>query len=146
MNWDGGAFHGAKLAAMIGDECLVYRRDNKPDIPWPDMLDLPGGGREGDETPAECALRELHEEFGLRLAIGRIHYARAYLSPDHGIMSHFLAVTITAAEVEAIVFGDEGRDWRLMKAADFVAHDEAAPRLRDRLADYLAAMPDNPVS
>ncbi len=137
--WDGAAFGGAKIAALLGDALLVYRRDDKPGIPFPGMLDLPGGGREGDESPAECALRELAEEFGLQLPPGRIHYARAYLLGDGATVSHFLAAHITEAEVAAVQFGDEGQDWVLLPAADFIADEDAVPRLRDWLEHYLAA-------
>ena len=62
-------FHGAKVALFIEDQLLVYRRDDRPDIPFPDMLDLPGGGREQDESGAQCVARETWEEFGLRIAV-----------------------------------------------------------------------------
>ena len=78
MTWDGAAFSGSKQAALHGDGLLVYRRDAKPGIPFPGMIDLPGGGREGEEGPAECVLRELAEEFGLRVPTERLHYCRAY--------------------------------------------------------------------
>lgn len=137
--WNGEAFAGAKLAALCDDALLVYRRDDRPDIPFPGLLDLPGGGREGDESPADCALRELAEEFGLRLAADRVHYARAYLLGDGATTSWFLAVRIDADEVAAVRFGDEGQDWALMPAADFIADADAVPRLRDWLEQYLAA-------
>ena len=76
--WDGADFAGAKLAALVDGHILTYRRDNKPGIPWPGLIDLPGGGREGDESPALCALRELHEEFGLHLPEQRIWWARPF--------------------------------------------------------------------
>lgn len=38
-------FGGAKLILFIGKQIVVLRRDQKPDIPWPGRLDLPGGGR-----------------------------------------------------------------------------------------------------
>jgi 8-oxo-dGTP diphosphatase len=139
MTWDGMAFGGAKLAAMLGDALLVYRRDDKPDIPFPGMLDLPGGGREGHESPAECALRELAEEFGISIAIDRVHYQRAYLLGDGATVSHFLAVHLTEAEVAAVRFGDEGQDWALLPAVDFITDEDAVPRLRDWLTHYLAA-------
>ncbi len=137
--WDGAEFGGAKLAAILDDAILVYRRDDQPEIPFPDMLDLPGGGRQGDESPAECALRELAEDFGIMVAVDRVYYSRAYLMGDDATVSHFLAVQLTEEEVAAVRFGDEGKDWALLPAADFIAEPDAVPRLRDWLAHYIAA-------
>jgi 8-oxo-dGTP diphosphatase len=139
MIWAGEAFGGAKIAAMLGDALLVYRRDDKPSIPFPGMLDLPGGGREGDESPAECVMRELAEEFGIKVAIDRIHYRRAHLLGDGATVSWFFAVRLLEDEVAAVRFGDEGQDWALLPAADFIADEDAVPRLREWLAQYLAA-------
>ncbi len=132
-------FGGAKLAALLGDALLVYRRDDKPDIPFPGLLDLPGGGREGGESPAECALRELAEEFGIGLPVDRVHYHRAYLLGDGVTISHFLAVHLTEDDVAAVRFGDEGQDWALLPIADYLSDPDAIPRLRDWLAAYVAA-------
>ena len=121
MTWDGLPFGGAKLAALLGDALLVYRRDDAANIPFPGLLDLPGGGREGGESPAECALRELAEEFGLTVATDRIHYSRAYQLGDGVTISHFLAVHLSEDEVATVRFGDEGQDWALLPIAD-VAH------------------------
>ncbi len=41
---------------------LVYRRDNKPTIPFPDCLDILGGHVEEGETPEQTVLREIAEE------------------------------------------------------------------------------------
>jgi 8-oxo-dGTP diphosphatase len=139
MSWDGLPFGGAKLAALLGDALLVYRRDDKPDIPFPGLLDLPGGGREGGESPAECALRELAEEFGIGLSVERIHYHRTYRLGDGVTISHFLAVHLTEDEVAAVRFGDEGQDWALLPIADYLSDSDAIPRLRDWLAAYVAA-------
>ena len=139
MTWDGLPFDGAKLAALLGDALLVYRRDDKPDIPFPGLLDLPGGGREGDESPAQCALRELAEEFGLAVAPDRIHYSRAYRLGDGVTISHFLAVHLSEDEVAAVRFGEEGQDWALLPIADYLSDSDAIPRLRDWLAAYVAA-------
>ena len=55
------SFDGAKLALFLGKDLVVILRDDKPDIPYPAHWDLPGGGREGAETPEACALRETYE-------------------------------------------------------------------------------------
>jgi 8-oxo-dGTP diphosphatase len=137
--WDGEEFSGAKLAALHGQSLLTYRRDNKPGIPFPGLIDLPGGGREGGESPAECGLRELAEEFGLIVPAPRLHYVRRYAASwNMARPSWFLAVHLTAAEVAAVAFGDEGEDWQLMPVADFLGHGEAITHLQQRLAHYLA--------
>ena len=132
--WDGNDFAGAKLAALIDGRILTYRRDNKPGIPWPGLIDLPGGGREGDESPALCALRELYEEFGIILPEARIWWARPFPAMDApGRSGWFLAATLTPAEVAAIRFGDEGHSPYLMPVADFLVATDAIPPLQARL-------------
>ena len=46
---------------------LLFLRDNKPDIPYPDMWDVPGGHVEPVETPEECIVREMKEEMDIDL-------------------------------------------------------------------------------
>lgn len=136
---DSEAFSGAKIALVCGGRLVAYRRDDKPSIPWPGLWDLPGGGREGAETPAACALREVQEEFGLVLTPDRIHWRRRYPGVLHA-QSHtwFLAAAIEEAEVAAIRFGDEGQGWQMMGFDEFLGHAEAIAHLQARLADYLA--------
>lgn len=132
--WDGADFAGAKLAALVDGHILTYRRDNKPGIPWPGLIDLPGGGREGDESPALCALRELHEEFGLHLREQRIWWARPFPAMDApGRTGWFLAATITQAEIAAIRFGNEGHSPQLLALDAFLAASDAIAPLQQRL-------------
>lgn len=46
---------------------LVYLRDNKPDIPFPNHWDFFGGHVEEGETPEEALIREVKEELGVDL-------------------------------------------------------------------------------
>jgi 8-oxo-dGTP diphosphatase len=132
--WDGSDFAGAKLAALVDGQILTYRRDNKPGIPWPGCIDLPGGGREGDESPAMCVLRELHEEFGLILPEQRIWWSRPFPAVDApGRVGWFLSARLTLAEVDAIRFGDEGHSPQLLGLGDFLAAADAIGPLQDRL-------------
>ncbi|MDX2233348.1 MAG: NUDIX hydrolase [Hyphomonadaceae bacterium] len=131
-------FGGAKIALIRDGDVLTYLRDDKPTIPYPARWDFPGGGREGDETPEACALRELQEEFGLTLAPDRIHWGRLYEGPRPQQRTYFFVATLAAEEAGAIVFGDEGQHWRFMTIAEFLAHSDAIAHLRARLADYLS--------
>ena len=47
-------FSGCKIALLCDDKLLTILRDDISTIPWPNMWELPGGGREGEETPFEC--------------------------------------------------------------------------------------------
>jgi 8-oxo-dGTP diphosphatase len=60
-----------EIAAIILEndkgEFLLYLRDNKPDIPFPDHWDLIGGHIEEGETPEEALIREVKEELDIDL-------------------------------------------------------------------------------
>ena len=133
-------FVGCKAALFCGDALLTYLRDDKPGLPWAAKWDLPGGGREGDETPEACLLRELHEEFGLILAADRLLWRRRWPSMlDASRSSYFFAGRISAAEIAAIRFGEEGQYWQMMRVADYLAHPHGIPELQRRVA---VALPD----
>ncbi|WP_323767122.1 NUDIX hydrolase [Marinovum sp.] len=128
-------FAGTKLALFIGGKLLVIRRDDKPDIPWPNHLDLPGGGRENGETAADCVLRETREEVGLRLDPGQLVYETAYDRPIGPMV--FFAAHVSPEAAREIVFGNEGQGWMLMSPEEFANHPEAVPHFRDQVAKYL---------
>jgi len=130
-------FGGAKLALFIGQELLIYLRDDRPDIPWPGCWDFPGGGREGDETPEACVLRETEEEFGLRLAPGDLGW-RVVHPGASGQGAVFFAAHLPAGAQAAIRFGDEGQGWRLVPPGAYLAETRAIPHLQRLLADYLS--------
>ncbi len=46
----------------VSQRVLVYRRDDKPSIPFPGQLDLLGGHTEEGETPEQTVVREIAEE------------------------------------------------------------------------------------
>lgn len=49
------------------EEVLLFLRDNKINIPYPDCWDILGGFVEKNETPEECVIREMKEELGIEL-------------------------------------------------------------------------------
>lgn len=136
-----GQFIGAKAALFCGDALLCLQRDTHPGLPWPGMWDLPGGGREGDETPETCLLRELAEEFGLCLAPDRLIFRLVQPALlDRRQKAVFFAAHITKDEVAQIRFGAEGQRWALMPVQDFLNHPQAIPGLKARIRHALTAL------
>ncbi len=131
-------FHGAKVAVFIDDHILVYRRDHSPDIPFPNMLDLPGGGRENGEGGAQCVARETWEEFGIRIALDEFEHVATYPNwRGAGLAALFFVCRLSPQMLEEIVFGEEGQGWETMPVKAFLASDEAVPHLQMRLREFL---------
>ena len=134
-------FVGCKVVLVCGADLLTYLRDDRPGLPWAGMWDLPGGGREGGESAEDCVLREVAEEFGLRLRPERLEGRWVWPSMmDAARLSVFYAGRITATEIAAIRFGDEGQCWRMMPVAKFLLDPGAIPEMRRRVAVSLAAL------
>ena len=129
---------GCKIALLCDDKLLTILRDDISTIPWPNMWELPGGGREAEETPFECVQREVFEELGLKLEEADIVWIKEYqgmLDPDE--TSIFMVGTITQEEFASIVFGDEGQAYQMMDVSQFLSDKKVIPQLQDRLIDYL---------
>lgn len=129
-------FTGCKLAYIFNGQLLVYKRDNFEHIPFPDLWDFPGGGREGNESPEECVLRELNEEFGLLLPESRLVFKKKvpdYLNTGN---SFFFVAEGLQREIDGITFGSEGQCWQLMGIAEYMAHPQAIPLLKTRLLGF----------
>lgn len=123
-------FHGTKLVLLVG-ECLVaLKRDDKPGISWPGLWDLPGGGREGDETPQACVLRELAEETGLALTHGDLSRPVLFGDPPHAV---WFFARQPAPVGAALCLGDEGQALTLMTPEAFCAHPAVIPHFPDRV-------------
>jgi len=54
------------LLLNSNNEVLLLLRDDKVDIPFPNMWDIPGGKVEENETPAEAIRREMMEEMSIK--------------------------------------------------------------------------------
>lgn len=55
------------------NQVLLFLRDNKPEIPYPNMWDVPGGHVEKGETPEETIVREMMEEIETDVSTCRRH-------------------------------------------------------------------------
>ena len=131
-------FTGCKIALFCGDKLLTILRDDKSNIPYPNIWELPGGGREGDESPFECAAREVYEELGIHLTEDCLLWTKVYPSMlFEGKESVFLVGKLTQEQFDSIVFGDEGQGYRMMSTDEFLGSDKVVPQLQERVRDYL---------
>ena len=102
------------------------------------MWELPGGGREGDESPFECAAREVFEELGIRLTKDCLLWRKVYPSMlFEGKESVFLVGKLAQEQFDKIVFGDEGQSYKLMSIDEFLDSEKVVPQLQDRVRDYM---------
>ena len=131
-------FQGCKIALFCGDRILTILRDDKTTIPWPNMWELPGGGREGNESPFECAAREVFEELGITLTEDCLLWSKVYPSMLYeGRQSVFMIGQLRQEQFDSITFGDEGQAYKLMNIEEFLTSSQVVPQLQGRLRDYL---------
>lgn len=137
-------FTGVKAALLVEQSILVILRDNNPAIPWPNMWELTGGGKEGQETPLECLRREVWEELGLILEEKSIIWSRIYPSMlDKDRSAVFVVAQISQKQYQEIDFGDEGQEFKLMPIEDFIKAEGIIPQLQERFKDYLSEKEEN---
>ena len=131
-------FTGCKIALICGDKVLTILRDDKDDIPCPNMWELPGGGREGNESPFECATREVYEELGIHLDEDCLLWSKIYPSVIFkDKQSVFMVGQLSQDQFDSITFGDEGQAYKLMNIEEFLTSSQVVPQLQGRLRDYL---------
>jgi len=61
------------VAALVRDGTRVLMSRRRADQPMPGLWEFPGGKVEPGESPIEALEREVNEELGCAVAVGRIH-------------------------------------------------------------------------
>lgn len=67
-----------------GDSYVLQHRDNIATIAEPDTYSLWGGTLENDESPEDGAVRELHEETGVRVSTSDLRLLHQYITTGKG--------------------------------------------------------------
>jgi 8-oxo-dGTP diphosphatase len=131
---------GAKGIVFVGDEVLVYRRDENTNL-YPEHLDLPGGGPEKNESPFQTFCREVKEEFQLDLELRNIVYARRYPSSlEKGKYAYFIVAKLPHSARSSIKFGNEGTEYLIMPVGEYVNRTDAWPIFQERTKEYLKSI------
>ena len=85
------------------------------------MWELPGGGREGNESPFECAAREVYEELGIHLDEDCLLWSKIYPSVIFkDKQSVFMVGQLRQEQFDNITFGNEGQAYKLMPIEEFL--------------------------
>ncbi|HET6280102.1 MAG TPA: (deoxy)nucleoside triphosphate pyrophosphohydrolase [Polyangia bacterium] len=92
------------VAALIRDRddgrILVSQR--RADQPMPLLWEFPGGKVESGEAPAAALAREVREELGCDIAVGRIHDVVFHAYPEFDLVMLVYNCSITAGVPRAV--------------------------------------------
>ena len=91
------------VAALVRDAGRVLVSRRRPDQPMPLLWEFPGGKVEPGEAPEAALAREVREELGCEIRVGRIHEVvfHAYEEFDLYMLVYACAITAgTPAPVE----------------------------------------------
>lgn len=130
-------FVGAKIVLLLGRSMVSLQRDERSDIPWPGLWDLPGGGRDGDESAETCVIRETFEEVGVLLRPEHLIWRKFYVTPRP---AWCFAARLDASIETQLRLGSEGQRVELFDPAEWVMRDDVVPHFRIRVSDAMEAL------
>ena len=131
------SFQGVKVALINNGKVLTVLRDNIPNIPYPNMWDLAGGGRENEESPYETMRREVLEELNIDIPESNVVWVKHYESVTKpGKKSVFMVANISDHQIENIKFGEEGKGYKMVTFQEFLDNKDVIEQLKHRFLDY----------
>lgn len=66
------------------------------------LWEFPGGKREADETFEQCLVRELREELGVDVVMGKLFDSVTHAYPERTVLLKFFLCTLPTGEPQAI--------------------------------------------
>jgi 8-oxo-dGTP diphosphatase len=114
---------------------LLYLRDNKPGIPFPNCWDLFGGHVEEGETTEEALIREVKEELGITLGEFRFFKRYECLTGDAYPNEKFIFAGRINIPIEDMTLF-EGERPQYFKRSE-IPHVNFANILREVVMDYI---------
>ena len=90
------------VAAVIEREGRIMLCQRLPDVHNALKWEFPGGKIEAGESPEAALARELREELGIRVAVGRVRDAIYYRYPDRDVLLLFYGCSIREGEPRTV--------------------------------------------
>lgn len=121
--------HRARAAALLidgGRVLLVQHQGDGYEFWIP-----PGGGVEGEESVAECAIREAREETGLEIGIRKLAYVRQFIEPstDTHHFEFFFDAFVTGGTLAPGTEFEDNEYFHPIKDVRWVARSETTPEM-----------------
>lgn len=90
------------VAALVRDGARVLMSRRRADQPMPGLWEFPGGKVEPGESPTEALVREVREELGCQVEVGRIHEVVFHAYPEFDLYMLVYAAAITGGAPRAL--------------------------------------------
>ena len=90
------------VAALVRDGTRVLVSRRRADQPMPGLWEFPGGKVEPGESPTEALAREVREELGCQVEVGRIHEVVFHPYPEFDLYMLVYAATISGGTPRAL--------------------------------------------
>jgi 8-oxo-dGTP pyrophosphatase MutT (NUDIX family) len=124
---------GSRVVLRSGDEVLLVKHTGG------ELWVFPGGGRKKNETPKDCARREIKEELGINIPESSLWLFGIYTNASQGKRD---TIHLFIAEIEK---SDVELEWEIAEAEWFSIH--SLPKMtsyatRDRITEILVGAPD----
>ena len=90
------------VAALVRDGTRILMSRRRADQPMPGLWEFPGGKVEPGESPTDALAREVREELGCEVEVGRIHEVVFHAYPEFDLYMLVYAATISRGTPRAL--------------------------------------------
>ena len=126
-------------AALIfrSGKLLITRRHSAAHLGG--LWEFPGGKREPDETFEQCLVREIREELGMEISVGKLFESVIHAYPEKTVRLKFLVCRLERGEPQML--GCAAFKWISAAELDHYPFPAADAKLLEKLPDALEFNP-----